>query len=275
MATASSVFSEDQPQCCICLDVFTDPVTIPCGHNFYWSEVQLYSSYEGIVRRALAQLEEMLTKTVKKQLVAELQRVQLYAVVVTLNPDTAYPKLILSDDGKQVTHGDLKQNLPDKPERFNSCSGVLANQSFASGRFYYEVQVNEKTGWTLGVARESINRKGEIMVCPRNGYWTVWLRNGNVYHANTSPPVCLSLRSKPKRVGVFLDYEEGLVSFYHVDAAELIYSFTDCKFTEKLYPYFSPCLNDGGKNSAPLIISPVNNDIPVICLMSRFKKSLK
>ncbi|KAK2858709.1 hypothetical protein Q5P01_003329 [Channa striata] len=210
-----------------------------------WSEVKVHSSYEGIVRRAVAQLEEKLTKEVKKLVEAELQRAQQFAVNVSLNPDTAYPKLILSDDGKQVAHGDSKQNLPDKPERFKSCFGVLAKQSFASGRFYYEV--------------ESINRKGEIMVCPRNGFWTVCLRNGTVYHANTSPPVCLSLRSKPQKVGVFVDYEEGLVSFYDVDAADLIYSFTGCKFTDRLYPYFSPCLNGGGKNSAPLIISPVNN----------------
>ncbi|XP_033985809.1 E3 ubiquitin/ISG15 ligase TRIM25-like [Trematomus bernacchii] len=64
-------------------------------------------------------------------------------------------------------------------------------------------------------------------------------------------------RSQPQKVRVFVDYEEGLVSFYDVDTAALIYSFTGCSFTEKLFPYFSPCVNDGGQNSAPLIISPV------------------
>ncbi|XP_045928597.1 E3 ubiquitin-protein ligase TRIM21-like [Micropterus dolomieu] len=224
-----------------------------------WTEVRVHSSYEGTVRRAVAQLEETLRKEMKKLLAAELKTAQQYAVNVTLNPETAHPKLILSDDGKRAAHGDVKQNLPDNPERFTSCCGVLANQSFSSGRFYYEVQVKEKTGWTLGVARESTNRKGEIKVCPRNGYWTVWLRNGNVYHANTSPPVRLALKSKPQKVGVFVDYEECLVCFYDVDAEDHIYSFTGCKFRVKLHPYFSPCLNDGGRNSAPLIISPVNN----------------
>ena len=51
--------------------------------------------------------------------------------------------------------------------------------------------------------------------------------------------VCLSLKSQPEKVGVFVDYEEGLVSFYDVDAAALIYSFTGCSFTEKLFPFFS------------------------------------
>lgn len=227
-----------------------------------WSEVRVQSSFEGVVRRAVAQLEATLTKEVKKLLGAELKRVQQYAVNVTLNPETAYPKLILSADGKRVTRGDLKQNLPDNPERFNSCCAVLGNQSFSSGRFYYEVQVKEKTDWTLGVARESINRKGEIKVCPRNGYWTVWLRNGDIYHANNTPPVCLLLKSQPQKVGVFVDYEDDLVSFYDVDAEDLIYSFTGCKFNEKLYPYFSPCFNDGGRNSAPLIITSVHTYLP-------------
>lgn len=61
------------------------------------------------------------------------------------------------------------------------------------------------------------------------------------------------------KVGVFVDYEEGLVSFSDVDAADLISPFTVCCFTDNLYRYFSPCVQAGGKNSAPLIISPVNH----------------
>uniref|UniRef100_UPI003AB0B703 E3 ubiquitin-protein ligase TRIM21-like isoform X4 n=1 Tax=Centroberyx gerrardi TaxID=166262 RepID=UPI003AB0B703 len=229
-------------------------------HTKDWTEVSVHrSSYEGTVRRAVAQLEETLRKEMEKLLEAELKRVQQYAVDVTLDPDTANPHLILSDDGKQVNHGNVKKNLPDNPERFSSCSCVLGKQSFSSGRFYYEVQVKGKTGWDLGVARGSINRKGKITLNSKNGYWTICLRNGNEYKALAGPSVLLSLKTKPQKVGVFVDYEEGLVSFYDVDAAALIYSFTGCTFTEKLYPIFSPCLNDGGKNSAPLIISPVNH----------------
>ncbi|XP_078138023.1 E3 ubiquitin-protein ligase TRIM21-like [Centroberyx gerrardi] len=230
-------------------------------HTKDWTEVSVHrSSYEGTVRRAVAQLEETLRKEKKKLSVdVELKRVQQYAVDVTLDPDTASPSLILSDDGKQVNHGHVKKNLPDNPERFSYRTRVLGKQSFSSGRFYYEVQVKGKTAWDLGVARGSINRKGKITLSPKNGYWSVCLRNGNKYEANTGPPVLLSVKSKPQKVGVFVDYEEGLVSFHDVDAAALIYSFTGCTFTEKLYPFFGPCVNDGGKNSAPLIISPVNH----------------
>ncbi|XP_051238874.1 E3 ubiquitin-protein ligase TRIM21-like isoform X1 [Dicentrarchus labrax] len=225
-----------------------------------WTEISFSPLlYEGTVVRAVNQVEETLSKQMKKLFEATLKRVQQYALDVTLDPGTAQPKLILSDDGKQVKHVDVKKNLPDNQERFDTCPGVLAKQSFSSGRFYYEVQVKGKTDWGLGVARESIKRKGVITLRPQNGYWTIWLRNENEYKASAGPPVCLSLKSQPEKVGVFVHYEEGLVSFYDVDAAALIYSFTGCSFTEKLYPYFSPSFNYGGKNSAPLIISPVNH----------------
>uniref|UniRef100_A0A3Q3F0Y5 E3 ubiquitin-protein ligase TRIM39-like n=1 Tax=Labrus bergylta TaxID=56723 RepID=A0A3Q3F0Y5_9LABR len=205
-----------------------------------WTEVNVCQPlYEETVRNAVAQLEETLSEEMKKLVQAELKRVQQYAVDVTLDPDTAQPNLILSEDGKQVHLGDVTKNLPDNPERFSLCVSVLGKQSFSSGRFYFEVQVKGKTGWDLGVVRESINRKGEITLSPDEGLWSIWLRNGNEYEALDDPP-------------------EGLVSFYDVDSAALIYSFTDCSFTEKLFPYFSPSLNYGGKNSAPLIISPVS-----------------
>ncbi|CAK6978502.1 E3 ubiquitin-protein ligase TRIM39-like [Scomber scombrus] len=227
-----------------------------------WTKVRVHSSNQRAVavRKAVAQLEETLSEEMKKLCAdAELKRVQQFAVDVTLDPDTAHAALILSDDGKQVTCGDVKKNLPDNPERFSASPCVLGKQSFSSGRFYYEVQVNGKTKWDLGVVRQSINRKGHIRVSPSTGLWLIWLKKGNEYRALGEPRVFLSLKSKPQKVGVFVDYEEGLVSFYDVDSATLIYSFTGFKFTEKLYPFFGPCTNDCGTNSAPLIISPVNH----------------
>ncbi|XP_029901810.1 E3 ubiquitin-protein ligase TRIM39-like isoform X2 [Myripristis murdjan] len=230
-------------------------------HTKNWTQVRVHrSSYVGSERRAVAQLEEMLSKEMKKLCAdLKLKRVQQLEVKVTLDPRTANPELILSDDGKQVKHGDVRKNLPDNPERFSRCTCVLGKQSFSSGRFYYEVQVKGKTDWDLGVARETIDRKGKVTASPKNGYWTICLRNKNEYSVAAFPAVHLSLKSQPQKVGVFVDYEEGLVSFYDVDAAALLYSYSGCSFTEKLYPYFSPCVNDGGKNSAPLIICPVKH----------------
>ncbi|XP_077084377.1 zinc finger protein RFP-like [Siphateles boraxobius] len=183
---------------------------------------------------------------------------KLYAVDVILDPNTAYPKLILSKDGKQVSHGGSWTDVPNNPERFDSSACVLGKDGFSCGRFYFEVQVSDKTEWDLGMARESVRRKGKITVCPENGLWCIWLRNGSEYMANESHPVSLSLKKKPQKVGLFVDYEEGLVSFYNVETTALIYSFTGQSFTEKIYPFFSPCNKRGDMNSKPLIIPKSN-----------------
>ncbi|KAF4083734.1 hypothetical protein AMELA_G00120040 [Ameiurus melas] len=235
-------------------------------HTKNWTEIRINTelSVEAL-RTTLFQLQKTLNeklsvtlnKKLKEKVSTELKRIQQYAVDVTLDPDTANPHLILSDDGKQVTNGDAWQDLPDTPKRFTYHAIILGKQSFSSGRFYYEVQVSRKTMWSLGVVRESVNRKGKIALTPQDGFWTMILRKGNEYKACDDPCISLSLREKPQKVGVFVDYDEGLVSFYDVEARSHIYSFTGQSFTEKLYPYFSPCFNDGGKNAAPLIISRV------------------
>ncbi|XP_016421646.1 E3 ubiquitin-protein ligase TRIM39-like [Sinocyclocheilus rhinocerous] len=179
---------------------------------------------------------------------------QLYAVDVILDPNTAHPKLILSKDGKQVSHGGSWRDVPNNPERFDSSACVLGKDGFSCGRFYFVVQVGDKTEWDLGMTRESIERKGKVTVCPEKGFWCIWLRNGGEYVANEYCPVPLSLKDKPQKVGVFVDYEEGLVSFYNVETKALIYSFTGQSFTEKIFPFFSPCNKRGDVNTKPLII---------------------
>ncbi|XP_050993661.1 E3 ubiquitin-protein ligase TRIM39 isoform X3 [Labeo rohita] len=225
-----------------------------------WPEISV-KTHESLkaLRRVVTQLQDTLNRKLSHPAIG-LKWMQHYAVDVTLDPDTAHPYLILSDDGKQVTHGDVKQKLPDNKKRFDRYVNVLGKEGFSSGRFYFEVQVKGKTDWDLGVVRESTDRKGEITLRPSNGYWTVVLRNGNEYKACAGPSIPLSLRVKPQRVGVFVDYEEGLVSFYDVESSSHTYSFTGQSFIGKLYPYLSPGPNYKGENSNPLIITPVSYD---------------
>ncbi|CAL8366563.1 unnamed protein product [Lota lota] len=134
-----------------------------------WTTVEVRPlSYVRTLWRSLDQLEKTLNMEMKKlRDDAELKRIQQYEVDVTLDPDTAYPTLILSEDGKQVHHGGVWKTLPDNPKRFTQKLNVLTRQSFSSGRFYFEVQVKDKTQWCLGVARESINRNGRQGPAPR------------------------------------------------------------------------------------------------------------
>ncbi|XP_075769784.1 butyrophilin subfamily 1 member A1-like [Pelodiscus sinensis] len=193
----------------------------------------------------------------KGKLQAELRWrcAQFCAVDVTLDPDTAHPELVLSEDGKSVRHGDTRQDLPDTPERFDMCPCVLGAEGFTGGRRYWEVEVGDKTGWTLGVCRESVRRKGQVALIPEDGYWTMWLRDGE-YKACTWPLTPLPVNVRPSRVGVFLDYEAGEVSFYNVTDRCHLFTFTST-FSGTLRPYFSPYLNTWGISAVPLTICPV------------------
>ncbi|CAB1440155.1 unnamed protein product [Pleuronectes platessa] len=193
------------------------------------------------------------SKEVNRLSKSELKRTEKYTVDVNLSAKTAHPFLSVSEDRKQVRHTDKLQEVPDNPKRFDRVANVLAKESFGSGRCYWEVEVGEKLEWSLGVVKKSINRKGKFTVCPANGFWTLSLRAGGQFVANTSPITPLALEPKPRKVGVFVDYPAGRVSFYCAESGVHIHTFTDT-FTDRLHPFFGPGRLHGGKNAAPLII---------------------
>ncbi|KAM8909744.1 LOW QUALITY PROTEIN: E3 ubiquitin-protein ligase TRIM21-like [Spinachia spinachia] len=221
-----------------------------------WSDVT-FDGDEFTEQGAVAALEKTVTKEIKMLCDPDWKELRRHAVDVTLDPDTAHPLLVVSPDGKQVTRGDGKTTQPKKPERFDHVLNVLAKEGFSSGKFYYEIQVEDKNNWDLGVANQSINRKGDIRLSPRNGYWTIHLRKGKELTANAGPPVNITVRQTPKKVGVFVHYEVGEVSFYDADSGARLFSFAGWSFTEKIFPFFSPWANDGDNNPAPLIITLV------------------
>uniref|UniRef100_K7G7W5 Butyrophilin subfamily 1 member A1 n=1 Tax=Pelodiscus sinensis TaxID=13735 RepID=K7G7W5_PELSI len=171
----------------------------------------------------------------------------LHRLDVTLDPDTAHPNLVLSEGRKRATYGNTRQALPNTPERFDPSPCVLGTEGFTGGRRYWEGEVGDKTEWYLGVCRESASRKASFRTTPSDGYWAVWLSYGK-YQACTSPLTPLPVSAKPARVGIFLDYEAGEVSFYNVTDRSQLFMFTDT-FSETLRPYFHT-----GYNAAPLTI---------------------
>ncbi|XP_054457952.1 zinc finger protein RFP-like [Anoplopoma fimbria] len=228
-----------------------------------WSDVTVYSdNCMGTVTRAFSKLVDVCQDLSDKLSADEADKLNEYAVGVTLDPETASGWLVLSPDRKKVTVSSQRNSLlPDNPQRFNSCICVLGKQTFASGRRYWVVQVGNKTDWDLGVTRESINRKGVISVRPEHGYWAICRRKGDSLTACAGPSVALRLQKTPQKVGVFLDYEEGSVSFYDAEAKTHIYTYSGCDFNEPLNPYFNPCVQDEGKNTAPLIICPLEERV--------------
>ncbi|XP_029311027.1 E3 ubiquitin-protein ligase TRIM39-like [Cottoperca gobio] len=212
----------------------------------------------GTVRRAVANIEQQFQSALKELSIQEHEKMQQYAVDVHLDPRTANSWLVLSEDGRQIWDGDVEQNLEDRPERFDTAPCVLASRGFTTGRHYWEVDVGEKTAWDLGVARHSVSRKGLVTLSPEDGYWTICLRKGSEYRACAGQAVLLCLSQRPQVVGVFLDHEDGKVSFYDAEAKSHIYSFTQFQFTEAMFPFFNPDMCDSGSNKSPLIIRPVS-----------------
>uniref|UniRef100_A0A8C4KSY8 Erythroblast membrane associated protein (Scianna blood group) n=1 Tax=Equus asinus TaxID=9793 RepID=A0A8C4KSY8_EQUAS len=181
------------------------------------------------------------------------RRARLHFVAVTLEPDTAHPKLILSEDRRCVKLGDRRQPVPDNPQRFDFVVSVLGSEYFTAGCHYWEVYVGDKTKWILGVCSDSVSRKGKVTASPANGHWLVRQSQGNEYEALTSPQTYFRLKEPPRCVGIFLDYEAGVISFYNVTDKSHIFTFTHT-FSGPLRPFFEPCLHDEGRNMAPLII---------------------
>ncbi|CAL9699270.1 unnamed protein product [Knipowitschia caucasica] len=211
--------------------------------------------YMGRTGQAVSELRSRL-RTQIDIFFSDFKTVQGFGVELSLDPNTANTHLVLSKDLKQVYHSD-QRNLPNNPERFKY-RFVLGKQKFSSGKFYFEVQVKRKRFWTLGVARESVDRQTKTGTV-ETGFWYLHMNGNGRYITSEVPAVALPVQSPPEKVGVFVDYEAGLVSFYNVDKQSHIYSFTDCGFTENILPLFNPCLNESGSNSAPLVLTPVGH----------------
>ncbi|XP_067391487.1 zinc finger protein RFP-like [Emydura macquarii macquarii] len=143
---------------------------------------------------------------------------------VTLDPDTAHPWLVLSEDGKNVRRADRWQDLPNNPERFDTVSCVLGCEGFTSGRHCWEVEVGDGPCWAVGVARESVRRKGWISLSPKGGIWAVE-RCGDQFWALTSPATCLPLHRVPCRIRVYLDCDRGQVTFFYASDQAPIFTF--------------------------------------------------
>ncbi|XP_061577734.1 zinc-binding protein A33-like [Cololabis saira] len=176
-------------------------------------------------------------------------------VPVVLDPNTAQYNLHVSEELTCVQFSS-KQVLPDNPERCTRSLCVLGATGFKSGRHTWTVGVGQGKGWHIGVARESIQRKNTVLLNPAEGFWVIGLSKEGMYRAQTSPPIRLVVKQKPERITIDLDLDRGKVTFINADDLTVMHTFKD-RFTERIFPYFSPGLCEDWKNSNPLTICPV------------------
>ncbi|XP_066842700.1 butyrophilin subfamily 1 member A1-like [Anser cygnoides] len=188
-------------------------------------------------------------------------------VKVTLDPCTAHPQLILSEDNRRVRFQSEQQQLPYSLDRFDSWCCVLGHEEFEEGRHCWLVEVEGKLEkyfwWGVGVAWASVTKNGFYKMTPEEGIWAVRYQQGQL-KSLTLPRTPLSLSPVPTRIWVCLDCTQQQVSFINADNGVEIFKFMAANFNKKpIRPWFllwtqgiQLCLRD----STPQTLSPALGD---------------
>ncbi|CAL8328742.1 unnamed protein product [Merluccius merluccius] len=140
-----------------------------------------------------------------------------YACGLTLDPNTAYRHLSLSEDHREVMEVGEDQSYPDHPERFDYWSQVLCREGL-TGRCYWEVE--RRGGVAIGVTYRGITRRGEggdSLLGFNNKSWSLYCDDDGYYARYNDSNTFIPLRpSDSTRVGVYVDRPAGSLSFYRV-----------------------------------------------------------
>ncbi|KAM9425138.1 E3 ubiquitin-protein ligase TRIM39-like isoform 1-T2 [Pholidichthys leucotaenia] len=216
-----------------------------------WTQIKVYTDlYVQTARRAMSHLVQTFVAELKTLTSNELTRMKQYKETVTFNPSTAGCHLVVTEFGKRLKYYKTASSpSSDDSQRFQ-CPITFGRKGFTSGRHYWEVKVGLRNNWHVGVAKESVDRTATT-IKKENGFFAICKR-GFDYEVCCTRYTVLHLSPRPRYIGLYLDYEEGRVSFYDVTEKLHIHSFKGESFKEKLFPYFY--LYSKAKKSEPLVI---------------------
>ncbi|XP_072793190.1 uncharacterized protein [Taeniopygia guttata] len=193
----------------------------------------------------------------------DLPVLRSYKGDVILDADTAHPRLEISADGRRVKDTGVIRFVFRNEKRFDSHLFVLAKEGYTSGKHYWEVNVGTRRNWALGIACESVTRKGTLTLCPENGFWVIACVDGQDYLACTNPWTCLTVTGCLSKIGIFLNIPAKQVSFYDVFRAVALYTFSIAEGSSregKFLPFFSTGLAASEADTEPLEILPFSDD---------------
>ncbi|NXE49602.1 TRI50 ligase, partial [Casuarius casuarius] len=175
--------------------------------------------------------------------------------MLKLDPVTAHPLLELFK-GDTVVQCGLYQRRDSNPKRFDSSNCILTSKGFSCGQHYWEVIVGTRNHWRIGIIKGTVSRKGKLSKSPENGVWLIGLKEGKIYEAFSTPRATLPLAARPQRIGIYLHYEKGELTFYNADSPDElspIYTF-QAEFQGQLYPIVDLCWPERGPYSLPIIL---------------------
>ncbi|KAI5092455.1 NACHT, LRR and PYD domains-containing protein 12-like isoform X1 [Silurus meridionalis] len=165
-----------------------------------------------------------------------------YACEITLDPNTAHRTMTLSGN-KKVTRTRSQHPYPDHPDRFEYYAQILCNESLSGARFYWETEWTGNNVYN-GVTYKGINKKGRSNDCKlgmNNISWILFCSNNYGYYAgyNNKETVVSPPPNPSRRMGIYLDWEAGTLSYFIISSDRVYHSYTfHTRFTEPLYPGF-------------------------------------
>uniref|UniRef100_A0A8C4NKI0 B30.2/SPRY domain-containing protein n=1 Tax=Eptatretus burgeri TaxID=7764 RepID=A0A8C4NKI0_EPTBU len=136
----------------------------------------------------------------------------LYSWSPRLDLRSAQKSTVISEDLRMVTRTGTQHAYTEHPDRFDFYPQVLSSDSFSSGRYYWEVHVSLSHWCVIGVALNSMKRKGEGNECVlgRNSKsWCVWKYNNKYSACHNDKWTSLTVPVNLDRLGFFLDCEAG------------------------------------------------------------------
>uniref|UniRef100_H0XZB1 B30.2/SPRY domain-containing protein n=1 Tax=Otolemur garnettii TaxID=30611 RepID=H0XZB1_OTOGA len=155
---------------------------------------------------------------------------------VSLDTATASSLLVISKDLRSVQRAKSRQDLKEDPRRFTHLPCVLGAPSFSTGRHYWEVDVGEVREWSLGVCKESVDRR-QSDLSPERGFWIIRMKAG-VICANFTPESRIPASPRLERVGILLNVELEEIWFYDIGNDALIYRYIPVSSLEPFRPFF-------------------------------------
>ncbi|XP_044930211.1 butyrophilin subfamily 3 member A2-like isoform X2 [Mustela putorius furo] len=210
-------------------------------------EKEKESEAKELLKKELDRRKELYQRDWRKaKLYADWRKEQFKAVAVTLDSERTSGSLIISNNKKQVSLNvpqDGDASVYQGKEESEAVLSALGQNSFETGRYYWEVEVNigteagPETKWAVGVCLDSVTRDGWFVESPEKGFWVLAYKEGEFKVPIASES--LSPRQHHQRIGVFLDQEDGDLSFYNMLDGSHIFSFIGITLHQTLRPYFS------------------------------------